>query len=59
MSDPKQTTKKKQDAEFEKMRDRANEADLTSSPALNDDAGTDSGGAGDQTLPKGNRFEEE
>ncbi|MGB6318302.1 MAG: hypothetical protein WBG08_06665 [Litorimonas sp.] len=42
---------------FEKARDEANEAELTSSPALNDDAQTDSGGAGKQTLPEGNRFE--
>lgn len=40
----------------EEMRQAANSADLTSSPALNDDAETDSDGAGDQTLPDGNRF---
>ena len=36
----------------------ANEADLTSSPALNDDADTDSDGAGEQDLPVGNRFKD-
>lgn len=41
---------------FEDLRDAANTSDLTSSPALNDDANTDSDGAGKQDLPKGNRF---
>ncbi|MEM7727650.1 MAG: hypothetical protein AAF311_00070 [Pseudomonadota bacterium] len=45
------------EAEFKKMRDEANEAELTSSPALNDDAETRSDGAGDQSLPEGNRFD--
>ncbi|MGB6231811.1 MAG: hypothetical protein WBF53_16980 [Litorimonas sp.] len=53
MTDPKQA------ADREKVKIEANEAELTSSPALNDDAGTDSGGAGDQTLPEGNRFKSE
>lgn len=39
------------------MREAANASDLTSSPALNDDAQTDSDGAGDQDLPEGNRFD--
>ncbi len=42
---------------FEKMRAEANQAEMSSSPALNDDANTDSDGAGEQTLPEGNRFE--
>jgi len=47
----------KQKAETKKMRDEANKADMTSSPALNDDAETDSGQAGKQSLPDGNRFD--
>ena len=47
----------REDAEaFEELKQSANAAEMTSSPALNDDADTDSGGAGDQTLPEGNRF---
>ena len=42
---------------FEDLRKSANSADLTSSPALNDDANTDSDGAGEQNLPAGNRFD--
>ncbi len=40
----------------EDMKSSANEAELTSSPALNDDANTNSDGAGEQKLPDGNRF---
>lgn len=47
----------KQKAEAQKIRDEANEADMTSSPALNDDAETDSGQAGKQSLSDGNRFD--
>lgn len=42
----------------ERAKAEANTAEMTSSPALNDDALTDSGGAGEQNLPKGNRFKD-
>lgn len=47
----------KTDKARDALKDSANAADLTSSPALNDDAQTDGDGAGDQSLPEGNRFE--
>ncbi|GLQ24494.1 hypothetical protein GCM10007853_23680 [Algimonas ampicilliniresistens] len=47
----------KQKSAAKKVRDEANEADMTSSPALNDDAETDGGQAGKQSLPDGNRFD--
>ena len=53
-----QNTQKSDDAAREALQESANEADLTSSPALNDDANTDSGGAGEQDLPVGNRFKD-
>ncbi|MFB9372374.1 hypothetical protein ACFFUB_00220 [Algimonas porphyrae] len=52
----KKTTDKSTEADAKAMRDEANAADMTSSPALNDDSETDSGGAGEQDLPEGNRF---
>ena len=41
----------------EELKAAANEAEMTSSPALNDDAETKGDGAGEQSLPEGNRFE--
>ena len=53
------TKLKTDDAEAcEELKTSANEAEITSSPALNDDAETDSGGAGKQHLPVGNRFKD-
>ncbi|MGB6230122.1 MAG: hypothetical protein WBF53_08350 [Litorimonas sp.] len=53
---PAQKATQSDGSKFEKMREEANSAEMTSSPALKDDATTDSGGAGEQTLPEGNRF---
>lgn len=44
-------------ADAKKLRDEANQAGMTSSPALNDDAQTDSGASEDQHMPDGNRLE--
>ena len=49
-------SKASEEEAFEKMKRSANQAELTSSPALNDDSETDSDGAGEQSLPEGNRF---
>ena len=51
-------TKTDETAACEELKKSANRADMTSSPALNDDAETDSGGAGKQHLPVGNRFKD-
>lgn len=53
------TAKKCPDDKIErkKVRKEANEAEMTSSPALNDDAETDSGGVGEQDMPVGNRLD--
>ena len=53
---PADADPKVQKKAFKELRDSANKADLASSPALNDDADTDSGGIKTQTLPDGNRF---
>ena len=57
MTDTTKTDTTKTDKARDALKDSANAADLTSSPALNDDAQTDGDGAGDQSLPEGNRFE--